>query len=1011
MGKFSESLIVEDYFIQKLEEKGWKFIHPDELERESYQEPLLIPNLVRAFIRVNKGLNIGDEEINKVVNELKLTGTGIEGAKRILNFYRFGVPIKFEKEKVVRYVQIFDFKNIENNEFIITRQVYYQGRDRIRTDITLYVNGLSLVDIECKNPTNISESWFNAYKQIKDYEKNVPELYKYVQIGVAAESTAKYFPIVPWQEEVKTHEWKVEERDSIDSTVEMLSRETLLDIIRNFLFYRVESGEATKVITRYMQYRAANKIVNRVKGSIESKSQGVGEPKNKGLIWHWQGSGKTLTMIFAAHKLFYMAQLENPTIFLIVDRIELEDQLYREFNALDIIKPETINSVSELKEILRYDDYRGKRGLFITLIHKFRPEELKKLQGELKKVPQSRETILTRRNVIAFIDEGHRTQYGNLAGQRKSILGNAFSFAFTGTPISKRGRNTYCEFSYLPEEPYLDKYFITDSIRDGFTVKIVYQPKLEKEVHLKKEQLETFLKSGLEELPEEIKGRVEEKVKQKLNLIKLRLEDPSRIKVIAEDIAQHFKNNVDGKFKALVVAGSRTACDLYEEELNKYFPKEYIEVQRTYRKMEEPETLLRVAETRVQYGGRDIDDIRKDIREKFKEEDLPKILIVTEMLLTGFDAPVLQVMYLDKLLKEHRLLQAIARTNRPFKDLKEGGIVIDYVGILKEFKRAFELYREEDIKGAVYDFDQIREEFAQLLEELLELLKKVPKNYAREALLKSIEVLTGEEKKEKAFQEKYKSLRKTFELLGPDEIKLEYLKDYKWLSAIYAYYMKMVIQKPAYEDHVQRFYDKTVKFVHQTLEIEKLEQNLPPMDVDEEYLQALEEKVKNKKEKAANILFTLNRLVLVERCRNPVYESLVEKVERLLEMWREQTKDYERIYTEGVKAVKEINQLFARQKSINFSDLEYSILIALERKFNQQEDFAKEVKELSQRLKKHMFFDWSHQTTVKKEVEREIRRFARGIKGKYNLSLEEMNTLHDKLFENVKSYGTAQHSL
>ena len=205
---FTEKKLVEDYFIQRLQEKGWRFVSADDLERDTYEEPLLIPNLVRGLKKINKKLEIGDDEINRVVNELKLTGTGIEGAKRILNFYKFGVPVKFEKEKVVKYVQLFDFEDIENNEFIITRQVYYQGKDRIRTDIILYVNGIPLVDIECKNPTNISESWFNAYKQIKDYEKNVPELYKYVQIGVAAESQARYFLIVPWQEEVKTYEWR-----------------------------------------------------------------------------------------------------------------------------------------------------------------------------------------------------------------------------------------------------------------------------------------------------------------------------------------------------------------------------------------------------------------------------------------------------------------------------------------------------------------------------------------------------------------------------------------------------------------------------------------------------------------------------------------------------------------------------------------------------------------------------------------------------------------------------------
>src|SRR3972149_7721277 len=393
---FTELKLVEDYIVQKLEEKGWRFVPSDDLERDSYEEPLLIPNLVRSLERINEEAELGEEEINRVKNELKLTGTGIEGAKRILNFYKFGVPVKFEKEKVVKYVQLFDFEDVDNNESIVTRQIYYYGKDKIRTDIMLYVNGIPLIDIECKNPVSVSESWETAYKQIKDYESTVPELYKYVQIGVAAESEARYFPIVPWQEEVKVYEWRTEppfhpplvrgerggsSKDSIDSTIEMLSKGTLLDILRNFLFFRIERGEATKVITRYMQYRAAKRIVNRVIKNLKGQ-----EEKNKGRVWNWQGSGKTLTMIFASNELYYMKELGNPTKFFIVDRIELVDQLYKEFYFLDIVRPEIIGSVGELKEVLGYDDYRGKRGAFITLIHKFRPEELDKLQAEIEDV-------------------------------------------------------------------------------------------------------------------------------------------------------------------------------------------------------------------------------------------------------------------------------------------------------------------------------------------------------------------------------------------------------------------------------------------------------------------------------------------------------------------------------------------------------------------------------------------------------------------------------------------------
>ena len=999
---FDEKVLVEDYLIKKLEEKGWKFIPSSALERDSLDEPLLIPNLVRALKRINSKSGIGDEEIKKVLNELKLTGRGIEGTKQILGFYKFGVPVKFEKEKVVKYVRLFDFYDIENNEFVVSRQVYYYGKEAIRVDIILYVNGIPVVNIECKNPASLTESWYNAYKQIKNYERLVPELYKYVQIGVAAESIARYFPIVPWQEETNTYEWRADEKDSIDSTIEMLSTDVLLDIIRNYLFYREERGEATKVITRYMQYRAANRIVDRVIKNLRGE-----EEKNKGLIWHWQGSGKTLTMIFAANKLFYTDELENPTIFFIVDRIELENQLYREFNSLDILKPEIIGSAEELTKIIQSDDYRGKRGVFITLIHKFRPDGLKNIIKTLEEVAKYKETIMDRKNVVVFIDEGHRTQYGLLASQMRSILRNAFYFAFTGTPIAKKGRDTYLEFSYPPKEDYLDRYFITDSIKDGFTVKIAYQPRLAKHVHLKKDLLEAFLKAQFEEFPEEVREEIEENIKRKLNAIKIMLEDPQRIKVIAEDIAKHFLENVDGKFKGMVVAGSRKACDIYKKELDMHLPLEYSEIVMTYNKDDERALLDRVAETRARYGYRSLDDIRKETIEKFKEEEFPKILIVTDMLLTGFDAPILQVMYLDKPLKEHRLLQAVARTNRPFRDLKEAGLIIDYVGVLKEFERALEIYNERDIKGALVDFKGVRQEFVSMLKEILEIFKEVPGNYERESLLQAVEVLTGDKTKEKEFITKYRNIRKLFELLGPDEIKLEYFEKYKWISAIYAYYLRMVLQKPAVDEYVERYYEKTVEFIHKSIEVEKIETDLPAIVFDENYLTILEEKIKNKKEKAANILFTLNKLVLVDKHKNPIYESLVERVERLLEFWKEKTKDYEKIYKEGVLLIDEIISLSERQKSLGMSNIEYSLLLALEEKFGKDEMLINEVRNLLKRLEKYMLPGWFNQPVLEKNVEREVRRFTRMLKGKYNITLKEMDELYKRLIERVKNYGTS----
>jgi len=244
---------------------------------------------------------------------------------------------------------------------------------------------------------------------------------------------------------------------------------------------------------------------------------------------------------------------------------------------------------------------------------------------------------------------------------------------------------------------------------------------------------------------------------------------------------------VDGRFKAMVVAASRRACALYQEGLGKHLPKEYFDVVMTHSREDEEIIHRSIRESWSKYGGREAGDLRNLIVDKFKEEEFPKILIVTDMLLTGFDAPVLQTMYLDKPLKEHRLLQAVARTNRPHKGVKEAGVVIDYVGVLKEFKRALEIYSTEDIEGALFSYDSLREEFITLIQEILEALRDVPRDYERETLLRAVEVLTADREKEKEFIEKYRKLRRVFELLGPDEVKLEHLETYKWISAIYTY--------------------------------------------------------------------------------------------------------------------------------------------------------------------------------------------------------------------------------
>jgi len=1006
-----EKQSVEEYMIKRLVEKGWKYVPGRELDRESYEDPLLINNLIEAIRRINKRVDLEEEDIKKILNELRLR-SGQEGQRQILNFFKKGISIKLEKSKDLVRVYLFDFDNINNNEFIVSNQVCFSSAtEEIIADIVLYINGIPLVIIECKNPGDISVSWEDAFSQIKEYEKKIPELFKYVQIGVAAELIAKYFPIVTWQDkdEVKIYEWKEKGKEefgkdiSMTSIIEMLSRENLLNILRDYLFFREERGQKTKVIARYMQYRAVEKIVERVKRNMKKEDE-----KNKGLIWHWQGSGKTLTMIFAANKLYHLKELENPTIFFILDRRDLEEQFYQEFNALDIEKVESIDSIRKLKAILKHDNGRGKRGFFTVLVHKFRPEELKNFKKELEELGKENKTILNRKNVVAFIDEGHRTQYGLLAAQMRDILQNAFFFAFTGTPISKKQRSTYEEFSYPPEEFYLDKYFITDSIEDGFTVQIAYQPRLEKDVHLKKDTLKILMEVEDEELPEEKKKEIQEKVKKRLNLKEVYYKNKERIEKIAKDIAEHFKENVDGKFKAMVVAGSREACVYYKKELDKHLPKDYSEVVMTY---VEKEKSIKIREylTKLQerYPNKEIREITKEIIENFKDEEkLPKILIVTEMLLTGFDAPILQTMYLDKPLKEHRLLQAIARTNRPYRGIKEAGVVIDYLGIIKEFKKAFEIYSKEEIEKAVIDKEEILNQFRELIKKTLRIFEDVKRDSSRESMLKALEILANEEIA-KEFLKNYKELRKKFELLGSEKRKIIFFEEFKWLTYIYVVYLREKNQKEEFEDenYLKKYFSKTLKLIHKSTEIEDLKKNLPIINFDENYIKKLEEKFKTKEEKAANIVFTLNRYILVERQKDPIYESLVEKVWRLINLWREKTKDFEKIYREGLKIIEEKIELERRKKNLGLNNLEYSVLISLEQEVKNKEGLIKEVKKLNNILKKYLFSGWTNQVQIKKSIEREIRKFLIKNKKKFRIKLDSIDKISAKILDNLKKYG------
>ncbi|MBS1551967.1 MAG: HsdR family type I site-specific deoxyribonuclease [Bacteroidetes bacterium] len=995
---------LENHFIDELVKSGWKFIPCEQLDKTGIEDQLLEIELAEKIKTLNKNKNITNEDVKRVINELKFATTNIEGAKKILYFYKQGIPIKYEKDGVVKFTRLFDYDYISNNNFTMSRQVIHTGAEKIKNDIILYINGIPLINIELKDPFNPAESWRNAYNQIVDYFGKIPELYKYIQIGVAANSRARYFPIAQWTNDVKTYEWKEEGKDSVDSVIQMLRPEILLDIIKNFLFVRVEKGEVTKVITRYMQLKAVNKIYNRVKDYYIGK-----DTKDKGLIWHWQGSGKTFEIITAANKLQTFSPLENPTQFIILDRDDLQTQLSNEYHSLDIPLPKVIQSIEDLKRVITADSLKGMRGVYIVLMHKFRPGEFEGVSDLLNST--HKETIATRKNVICFIDEGHRTQYGLLAGQMKSILKNAFFFAFTGTPVASIGKNTYSEFCYPPEESYLDRYFIGESINDGFTKKITYRQRLD-ELHLDKNNLETFLEGEYDEIPDIYKEDLKQDIRQKLTTVNVFLEDVNRINKISEDIAKHFLENVDGNFKGMVVTASRLACVRYKHELDKFLPASYSEVVMTYdpnKDVDIKEIYSYMKEVKKRFRNTEIEQITKKIIDDYKEENEPKILIVTDMLLTGFDAPVLQTMYLDKPLKEQRLLQAIARTNRPFKE-KETGLILDYIGIFGRIKKAFEVYSKDDLAGAILDMEKMKEDFEKNLKELLNLFSGIDKDYNRSSLERTLEVITAEKKTEEIFSQKYNLLRRLYEFLGSDEIKLRNLKHYQWLTAVYTNYIKRVVKDEKYQEYLKKYFKKTLKLIHNETEVKNLIESKVQIVIDEKFMQEIESDAGDENEKTSNLVFALNKFVLVDKHKNPIYESLIERVEKLVKRWRERIKKKESVSEELKEANSISDEIVGIQKTkselgLTDAQMAFWLKIKTSLNINVDKELLSSMKDLFTELNNEMIPGWSKNTELRKSIDSKLRQFMFvKVKTKYPMTLEKLNEIHKGISDKMVNY-------
>jgi len=901
---YTEKGTVEDFIIQELQKLGWKYVNPEDMKlkrKENFEEPLVIEDLRNALKSVNRDVEFTDGDLGFIITSLTTIPPNIEGIKTFLDRFRNGLVVPIQKEGKERVIKLIDLENIENNEFTVTNQFKVEGsKGGIRADIVLLVNGIPLVLIECKNPTEEKVDWTDAYRQIKRYEEEAPEIFKYIQFSIATDGMKTYSFPNGFNEESKDflsvwkdpHPFKKEEfkDDIFKITIHgLLSKPNLLDLIENFTFIRKEIDKSTKIMTRYMQFRASNRIFQRVINTLRKK-----ENKKFGLVWHWQGSGKTHTMAFSAWKLFHCPEAEKPSIFVMVDRRDLEEQIEKDFSFIEV-PIEKVGSIKELIEVLKWGR-EGKRGIFLVTIEKFSPKEFAQLEKEGKGIEIKRE------NVIVLADEVHRTQYGKFATLWRSIFKNAFVFGFTGTPLSKIERNTFQKFC-PKDELYLDRYSMLDALEDGFTVSLSYQAKLP-DYHLKEEQLREFIKFEEEEIkalsPEEQK-----ELRKKIRVIKAFVKKPGRIKVIAEDLAKHFKEMVEPtELKALIVTIDREACVLYRDAINNFLPPSYSEIVMTFNPNDRGIIKDYFKQVEVEYGTSNVKEIHQTIIENFKTRKEPRILIVTDMLITGFDAPNLWTMYLDKPLKEHRVLQAIARTNRPFLN-KKFGLIVDYIGVLAELERAFEKFEASDAKAlrvVIRELDKEKEEFKGLLREALKTFEAVKREDTRESLESAMDVLI-DPKKAKNFEKTTRGLMKSYEMLRGDPFLRPYLLDYTWLVKIFVAYNKRFKKAKVDELKIGELSKKTIQLVQQTIDVKEIDDTYPTLSVDEKYMEILKKSAPKTVGAAIDVITNIQHETRIHP-NSPFFIDLSKEVERT----------YEELRT------KKIETKEAVQRLLNFSE-------------------------------------------------------------------------------------------
>lgn len=852
MPVFNEDNTIEQMIISSLENNGWKYIPAEELPR-NYSDVMVEPMVKEALIRLNPEIAEEPSRADEVIYKLRTIILSVQAHNLVTqnelfkkmifetNSYPFG---KDGRMIPIRFFGTLTKENLALNEYVVTNQwVYPQAEGGKRLDIVLLINGFPLVIGELKTPVRNAITWLDAASDIAAYEKSIPQMFVTNVFNFGTEGKCYRYGSVnmpvnkwgPWH--TPTHKTEGGLADVKISVEDMITPAKVMDIFQFFTMFATDKKyRKYKIICRYQQFEGANLIVERVI---------AGYPK-KGLIWHFQGSGKSLLMVFAAQKLRMLPELKNPTVVIVDDRIDLETQITATFNASDIPGLASASSKEELIDFFRGD----MRKILITTIFKFG-----EVNGELN----------PRDNIILMVDEAHRTQEGDLGEKMRTALPNAFFFGLTGTPINRIDKNTFLTFGAEEDRSgYMSKYSFSDSIRDGATLPLHFEP-VPVELHVDQDNLDRAFAALTEGLTDAERAELSQKVNMKAIMY-----NPARIRKVCEHIAKHYREKIEPNgYKGQVVVYDRECCLMYKKELDKLLGPD--------------------ATTIVMDTNNDKEDRYKEFRrdrdaeakllDYFREPASPlKLVIVTSKLLTGFDAPILQAMYLDKPMKDHTLLQAICRTNRTYDQGKTYGLIVDYIGIFDNVAKALD-FDDNTMKRIITNIEEIKKQFPALLKKCLSYFMGVDRTLEGwEGLIAAQECLPNNKIKD-AFAADYRVLNRAYDVLSPDQFLSPYKFDYQWLSRVY----ESVKPTDGRGGLIWAALGaKTIELVNQNISVGEAKEDEDILSLDADLIDDFLTNRQDAKKKAKKIEINLVAKIL-KHANEPRFKKLGEKLEELRE--------------------------------------------------------------------------------------------------------------------------------